>query len=84
MRAIYRAALPSGGTGKFHPHGDELLFCLQRPARSQISTAVSFEPVHPANSAANVAQSGEDSAASAAEPEGEDFAPCDHLQQKML
>ena len=45
--------------------------CLQRPARSQISTAVSFEPAHPANSAANAARSGEDSAASAAEPEGE-------------
>ena len=44
----------------------------QRPARSQISTAVSFEPAseRPANSAAIAARSGEDSALSAAEPEG--------------
>lgn len=53
---------------------DELLCSLQRPARSQISTAVSFEPAHPASSAANAARSGEDSAASAAEPEG--VTPC--------
>ena len=56
-------------------YGDELLCSSQRPARSQISTAVSFEPAHPANSAANAACSGEDSAASAAEPEGCDALP---------
>ncbi len=74
------------GKKKAHSDRDGKRLCLQRPARSQISTAVSFEPAHPANSAANAARSGEDSAASAAEPEGE--APpessCRYIQCQIL
>ena len=69
------------GKKKAHSDRDGKRLCLQRPARSQISTAVSFEPAHPANSAANAARSGEDSAASAAEPEGE--APPESKSQYM-
>ena len=50
--------------------GAEVPPVLQRPARSQISTAVSFEAPRPANSAVVAARSGEDSALSAAELEG--------------
>ncbi len=69
----------SGAMISFHP----IHALTQRPARSQISTAVSFEPAseRPANSAAIAARSGEDSALSAAEPEGQRAAVM-HVQQQ--